>query len=82
MSGQKKDEPDRTSEGWRDYTETESVGRRDGVDDLEETEEQIRQGEGAADADGDGRPDPAPGSSDFVSRDVKTELDKDRLKGD
>ena len=80
MSGQKKEKPDRTDEGWRDYTDTESVGERDGVKDLKETEETVHREEGEADADGDAKPDPALGSSDFVSRDVKTELDKDRLK--
>ena len=80
MSGQKKEKPDRTDEGWRDYTDAESVGERDGADDLKETEDTVRRQGGRADADGDGKPDPALGSSDFVSRDVKTELDKDRLK--
>ena len=82
MSGDKKSEPDRGSAGWRDYARTENVGERDGDDDLEETEEQVPQGQGAADADGDGKPDPPVGSSDFLSRDVKTELEKDRLKGE
>ena len=79
MSGDKTDKPDPREPGWRDYKEAESVGRRDGADELEETEEQVRSDENA-DVDGDGTPDPAIGSSDFVSRDVETELRKDRLK--
>lgn len=77
MSGRKKEEPDRTDPGWRDYAETESVGRPEPADDLEETEEQIS---GGADPDGDGTPERTVGSSPFVSRDVKTEVKKKRMK--
>ena len=77
MSGQKKDRPDRAEPGWRDYAGTENIGRRDGVDELDETEAQIRRDE---DADGDGRREPSVGSSDFLSRDAKTELEKTRLR--
>lgn len=73
MSGRKDQKPDPAERGWMDYRKTEDIGERE----VDETEEQIRRGE---DVDGDGTPDPAVGSSDFVSRDVKTELEKDTLR--
>lgn len=60
--------------GWSDYKDAEDVGERDGEEEVAETEEQLRQD---ADVDGDGRPEPTVGSSDDVSRDVETELQKD-----
>lgn len=77
MTGRMKREPDPADPGRKDYRDTENIGERDGRDPLVETEETV---DPHLDADGDGRPEPTIGSSDDVSRDVKTELDKARLR--